>query len=235
MAEIEGPKHIGIVVDGNRRFAKRLMQKPWKGHEWGKVKVEKLFTWCWELGIKELTLYVFSMQNLNRPKEEFDFLMELNKKAFGKFKSDPRIEEYGIKVRILGRIEIFPEDVQKLLIEIQEKTKNNNNFFINFALGYGGREEIIDAVKNLSKDIAVGKIKTEDITEDSFSKYLYMEDEPDLIIRTGGEIRTSNFLPWQSIYSEWIFMKDKLWPEFEKEDLIRCIEEFKTRKRRFGK
>ncbi|MFH1770797.1 MAG: polyprenyl diphosphate synthase [archaeon] len=228
MNKIDGsvPKHVGIVLDGNRRFAKKLMMEPWKGHELGAEKVEKLLSWSKELGIKELTLYSFSMQNINRPKKEFDYLMNLFRKAFTKFKDDPRVKAEKIRVNIIGRLNLLPEDLQQLFKQIMDETKQNNNFVLNFAIAYGGREEIIDAV---NKAIAKG----EKVDEESFKKYLYSSDEPDLIIRTGGEKRTSNFLPWQSTYSEWFFF-DKTWPEFEKEDLVQVIDEFKERERRFG-
>jgi tritrans,polycis-undecaprenyl-diphosphate synthase [geranylgeranyl-diphosphate specific] len=228
------PKHVGIILDGNRRFAKRLMLKPWKGHEWGAKKVEELLEWCRELDIKELTLYTFSLENFNRPKEEFNYLMKLFKDGFEKVKDDKRINDYGIKVRFIGRINLFPKDVQATMRALMEKTKNNKNYVINFAMAYGGRAEIVDAARNIVKDIESGKLKASDIDESVFSNYLYLKEEPELIIRTGGEKRTSNFLLWQSHYSEWFFI-EKTWPEFEKEDLIRVVNEYKRRERRFGR
>jgi len=228
--EKHNPRHVAVILDGNRRFAKKLMLEPWKGHEFGQKKVEELLEWCKDLGITELTLYVFSMQNFNRPKEEFDYLMELFKKSFEKFSVDKRIKENGIRVNILGRYELFPKDLVTMLKNIIKKTKNNNKFILNFAMAYGGREEIIDAVKN----IITKNLKQEDLTEEIISQNLYSKSEPDIIIRTGGEKRTSNFLPWQAAYSEWFFI-DKTWPEFEKEDLIRILEEYKQRERRFGR
>lgn len=227
-------KHIGIIVDGNRRFAKRLMQEPWKGHEYGSQKIGKLLEWCKELDIKELTLYTFSMQNFNRPKEEFDYLMNIFKEGFVKIKDDPRLMDNGIKVNFLGRIHLFPKGVEKSMLELMEKTKDNNKYIINFAMAYGGREEIIDAVKKIGRKIEDGEIKPEEITEELMDKNLYSPDQPDFIIRTGGDHRTSNFLVWQSHYSEWFFL-EKTWPEFEKEDLVNCINDFKSRERRFGK
>lgn len=227
-------KHIGIIVDGNRRFAKRLMQEPWKGHEYGSQKVGKLLEWCKELDIKELTLYCFSMQNFNRPKEEFDYLMGVFRDGFNKIKDDPRLQENNIKVNFIGRIYLFPEDVKKEMYELMEKTKNNSKYIINFAMAYGGREELIDTIKIIGRKIEDGEITSEQVNEELVNKNLYMADEPDFIIRTGGDHRTSNFLVWQSWYSEWFFL-EKTWPEFEKEDLINCINEFKSRERRFGK
>ncbi len=222
-----GLKHLAIVLDGNRRFAKRLMLEPWKGHELGAEKVEKLLDWCKELGIKEITLYCFSLENFNRPKKEFNFLMKIFKKEFSKLKKDKRIHDDKIKLRFIGEIGLFDLEMQKLVKDLEKMTKNYNDYRVNFALGYGGRQEIVDAVKKLVEN-------GEEINEKNLQKNLWLENEPDLIIRTGGEKRTSNFLPWQSTYSEWIFL-DKTWPEFEKQDLINCIEEFKDRERRFGK
>ncbi len=220
-------KHIGIILDGNRRFAKKLMLQPWKGHELGAEKIEKILGWLQEMGIKEFTLYCFSLENFNRPKKEFDFLMKLFKKEFLRLKKDKRIHENKIKIRFIGKTKLFDKELQKIIKELEEMTENYSDYIINFALGYGGREEIIEAVKKLVNS-------REEINERNFQKNLWLESEPDLIIRTGGERRTSNFLPWQSIYSEWIFL-DKMWPEFEKQDLINCINEFKQRHRRFGK
>jgi tritrans,polycis-undecaprenyl-diphosphate synthase [geranylgeranyl-diphosphate specific] len=228
------PKHIGIVMDGNRRFSKRLMMKPWKGHEWGAKKVEQLFEWCKELGIKELTLYTFSVQNFNRPKKEYDYLMDLFRKEFDKLKEDPKIYDNKIRINIIGRIWMFPKDVQERLKDIMERTKEHDNYIVNFAMAYGGREEVMDAVKKLAEQIKNGEVDIENINEESFARNLYMQDEPEMIIRTGGEKRTSNFLLWQSHYAEWFFL-EKMWPEFEKEDLIECINEFCERERRFGK
>ncbi|MGV8169139.1 MAG: polyprenyl diphosphate synthase [Candidatus Nanoarchaeia archaeon] len=228
------PKHIAIILDGNRRFAKRLNLDPWKGHEYGEKKVEKLLEWCKELGIKELTLYAFSMQNFNRPKIEFDYLMKIFREMCKKLLEDKRLEEQNIKIRFIGRIELFDKEIQELMHKVMEKTKNNASYILNMAMAYGGREELADAVKTLANDVKNGKISADKINEELISNYLYMKDEPDMIIRTGGEKRTSNFLPWQSIYSEWFFL-EKHWPEFEKEDLIECINEYSKRERRLGK
>ncbi len=227
-------KHIGIILDGNRRFSKKIMKAPWKGHEYGAKKLKNLVEWCKELDIKELTLYAFSMQNFNRPKEEFDHLMRIFKENFEKLKDDKKIDEYGIKIRVIGRIHLFPKDVYEAMKHIMEKTKNNSNYIINFAMAYGGQEEIIDAIKKIGRKIDSGELKTEDINKEIVNKNLYMSDQPDFIIRTGGDHRTSNFLIWQSWYSEWFFL-EKTWPEFEKGDLVECLECFNNRERRFGR
>tara|TARA_Y100000310_G_scaffold269548_1_gene282834 strand:- start:8631 stop:9341 length:711 start_codon:yes stop_codon:yes gene_type:complete len=228
------PKHVGVILDGNRRFSKRLMMKPWKGHEWGAQKVEKLLDWAMELGIKELTLFCFSVENFSRPKVEFDYLMGVFDKEFTKLLSDDRLEKNGVRLNFIGRTYMFPKSVQEKIKQLMEMTSKHSNYVVNFAMGYGGRQEVVDAVKKVAESVQKGDLKVDDINEESFSKNLYMEDEPELIIRTGGAKRTSNFLIWQSHYSEWIFL-DKFWPEFEKEDFIECIQEYGKRERRFGK
>ena len=220
-------KHIAIILDGNRRFAKKLMLEPWKGHEFGARKLEKLLSWAKEFGIKELTLYCFSFENFNRPKKEFNYLTDLFKKEFSKLKNDKRIHKNKIKIRFIGKRELFDSEIREIIKELEKATQNYSKYKINFALGYGGRQEIIEAIKKLVK-------KGKKINEKNFQKELWLSDEPDLIIRTGGEKRTSNFLPWQSIYSEWFFL-NRMWPEFTKHDLIRCVNEFKKRERKFGK
>ncbi|MBW2996432.1 di-trans,poly-cis-decaprenylcistransferase [Candidatus Woesearchaeota archaeon] len=228
------PKHIGIILDGNRRFAKRLMKEPWKGHEYGAEKVEKLVDWCKELGVKEVTLYAFSMQNFNRPKLEFNYLMKLFSEFFDNEERHEKIHKNKIRIRFIGRIHLFPKEIYEKMLRLMEATKDYDDYRINFAMAYGGREEVIDAIKKLGRDIEDGKIDVKDLDEEKFEKFLYMTSEPDLIIRTGGNHRTSNFLIWQSHYSEWTFL-EKMWPEFEKEDLVKCIQEFSLRERRFGK
>jgi tritrans,polycis-undecaprenyl-diphosphate synthase [geranylgeranyl-diphosphate specific] len=227
-------KHIAIILDGNRRFAKRLMLEPWKGHVHGRDKVEKLVEWCIRKDIKELTLYTFSIQNFDRPKEEFDFLMKLIKESFDRFYDDPRIEEHHIKINVLGRYSMFPEEVRDSINKIMDKTRNNDGFVINFALAYGGREELVDAIKKIGRDIEEKKINIADIDESLIDRNLYTDSSPDIVIRTGGEFRTSNFLIWQSNYSEWFFL-EKTWPEFDETDLEEVLKEYSIRERRFGR
>lgn len=210
------------------------MKEPWKGHEWGAKKVAKLFEWCKDVGVKELTLYAFSMQNFNRPKNEFDYLMKVFKEFFDDAKNNQALHANRIRVRFIGRIALFPKDVHEKMVELMEATKAYDSYFVNFAMAYGGREEIVDAVKKIGRQFEKGEITADDVDEELVGKNLYINHEPDLIIRTGGDHRTSNFLVWQSHYSEWFFL-EKTWPEFEKEDLITCINEFQQRERRFGK
>jgi len=228
------PRHVGIILDGNRRFSKRLMLKPWMGHEWGARKVEKLFDWAKELDIKELTLYAFSVENFNRPKEEFDYLMKVFEKEFERTLQDERIHKDRIRINFIGRIEMFPKAVKEKMYRLMEMTKGYDNHIVNFAMAYGGRAEIIDATKKVAEMVKEGKLTVDQINEEVFGKKLYMESEPDLIIRTSGEQRISGFLLWQSSYAEFYFCP-KLWPEFEKEDLVKAIEDYNSRQRKFGK
>lgn len=233
-SENKVPRHLGIILDGNRRFSKRLMLKPWKGHEWGAKKVEKLLDWCKGYGIHEITLYAFSIENFDRPKKEFDFLMEIFKNEFTRMMDDPRLDNDDVRINFIGRIDMFPKDLQEIMNKLMEKTASHKKSVVNFAMAYGGRAEIIDAARSISKRVKEGKLKVEDIDEKTFSENLYIKSEPDLIIRTS-ESRLSGFLLWQGSYAEIIFLPDKLWPEFDKKDLDYCLNEYAKRKRRFGK
>jgi tritrans,polycis-undecaprenyl-diphosphate synthase [geranylgeranyl-diphosphate specific] len=227
------PKHIGIILDGNRRLAKKLMVKPWKGHEWGAKKVEKVIEWGNDLGISELTLYALSIENFNRPEIEFNYLMKLFKKEFKRLKNDHQLKNKEIRINFIGRLWMLDEELQEILNDISNKTKNNSKFIVNFAIAYGGRQEVVDATIKIAEQVKSGELDISKINEETFSNSLWSSSEPDLIIRTGGEIRTSNFLNFQSAYSEWIFL-EKSWPEFEKEDFISAIDEYTSREVRKG-
>lgn len=227
------PKHVAIILDGNRRFAKKLGFRVERGHELGSKKAEELLEWCREIGIKELTLYCLSLENFNRMKREFAFLMSLFKKQFEKLGKDERIHKNKVKIKFIGRLKLLPQNLQKLMNEIMDSTKRYNNYRLNFAIAYSGRAEIIDAINNIIEKIKK-KEKIKKINENLFSKELYLSSEPDLLIRTAGEKRISNFLLWQSSYSELVF-SEKLWPEFSKKDFLECIEEYSRRERRFGR
>ncbi len=227
------PKHVAVIMDGNRRLAKRLMMKPWKGHEWGAEKFLRLIDWVVEAGISELTVYAFSVQNFERSTEEFDVLMNIFRE------SAKRLQERSgsrndVQIVFVGRLSMFPKDIQDGMYQVMEQTKHNGPYRVNIAVGYGGREEVIDAVRKVGEQVQQGTLNVADINESVFSKALYMESEPDLVIRTGGEKRTSNFLIWQSHYAEWFFL-EKLWPEFEKDDFLAVLAEYGSRERRFGK
>ena len=235
MKQQKKPKHIGIILDGNRRFAKRLMLKPWKGHEWGAKKVREFLRWCKELGIKEVTLFVFSLENFNRPKREFSYLMDLFKTEFNLLlKDEKELNKNKARIRFIGKKDLLPKDIQRLMKKLETKTKDYNNYDINFAIAYSGRAEIVDAMKNIAKKIKQGKLDPEKINNKTIQEHLYLSSEPDLIIRTSGEQRTSGFLIWQGSYSEFYFCK-KYWPEFSKKDLIKAIDSYIKRERRFGR
>jgi len=231
---MDNPRHLAIILDGNRRYAKKLQMKPWKGHKFGLRKLAELFDWCSELGIRELTLYAFSTENFNRDKREVQFLFDLFKNEFRKMESDKRFLDKDIKVNIIGNISMFPKDISDMMLKLVEKTKGKKSLVVNFALAYGGRQEIVEATRKILEKVKNKKIKPEDVDEKLLSDNMYLKSEPEIVIRPGGEIRTSNFLTWQSVYSEWFFI-DKLWPEFTKDDLIRILDDYKKRERRFGK
>lgn len=228
------PQHIGFILDGNRRFAKLRGLKPWRGHEYGKEKVHQILDWCEEFGVTELTLYTFSMQNFNRPAREVEKLMTLITESFQELASDTRVHENRIRVRAIGQLDLLPESVQVAIKNAEEATKRYCRFTLNICVAYGGKEEIFAAVKTIVKQVAKKVMSAADLTLEKFESQLLLKSEPDLIIRTGGECRTSNFLSWQSGYSEWFFV-DKLLPEFEREDLAKIIDEYGQRERRFGK
>jgi len=219
--------HLAIILDGNRRYARKKGLFAWKGHSYGAENVSKMLDWCKEFGIKEMTFYALSTENLKREKEEVDELFKLFKKWFVKFKKDKRVHENKVGIRFIGDLSLVPEDIRKLALEVEQDTKNYNNYIMNFCFAYGGRLELLHAFNKL-------KAKKEKISEEDIKSALWLSSEPDLVIRTGNVVRTSNFLPWQTVYSEWVFL-DKMWPEFTREDLLACLKEFEARKRNFGK
>lgn len=224
------PKHIAFILDGNRRWAKEQNKNPWEGHLEGFKKILQLKEWMIELNIKEITLYCFSMQNFNRDKKEVFFLMKIFEKAFSDISVNQDVHKYKIQIKHIGQIELLPKGLQKKIKIAEQKTSKYTNFKVNFAIAYGGQEEIIEAVKKIIKS----KIIADKITLEEFKKYLYLHSYPDIIIRTSGEVRTSNFLVWQQAYSEWFFLK-KYWPDFTKKDLRVIINNYLDRERRYGK
>ena len=233
------PTHIGFIPDGNRRFAKRLLENPWKGHEWGTDRIKNVFEWCKGSGIKIMTFYALSLENLtSRPQEELGFLFALfkrelrdilvNKKSF--------VHENSVMMKFFGRMDLLPGDVQELIKKVHNITKNYKDYYMNVAVAYGGRQEIVDSCRKIGADIMSGKLKPNDIDESTLRQHFWTNGhpDPDLIIRTGEEKRLSNFLTFQSAYSELMFV-NKLWPDFKKEDFKKTIKEYARRERRFGK
>ncbi len=236
---LEAPiNHIGIIMDGNRRFAQKLMLKPWKGHEWGQKKVEEVLGWCINMGVKCVTFYTLSLENIaGRPKIELAYLYRLMEKVALDVinRKGHAVHTEKVRVKIIGRKENLPLKLQKLLSKVEEITKGYKKYEANFAIAYSGRAEIIEAVKRIANKAQHGKLKPSEISESTIKENLYNPDssDPDLIIRTGGEKRLSNFLLFQSAYSE-LFFTDTSWPEFSKQDFMAAINDFRQRKRRFG-
>ncbi|MBW2976040.1 di-trans,poly-cis-decaprenylcistransferase [Candidatus Woesearchaeota archaeon] len=235
MEQGKNPEHIAVILDGNRRYARKKGLNPWDGHRLGADKVKDILQWCRDLGIKELTLYTFSVDNFNRPEQEKNAIFAVFKKGIeGLNKNYKKLNEYGVQVNFIGRLNMFPEDIQKEMHEVMEKTKNNTKSRLNIAIAYSSKAEITDSLKKIIKKLKNNEIKEEDINEKMVNDNLYLSSAPDILIRPGGEKRLSDFLLWQSAYTE-LFFVDKLWPEFTQEDLVNVIEQFKKRERRFGR
>ncbi len=230
------PRHVGIIMDGNRRYAKELEMRPSEGHLEGKNKVEEVIDWCREIGIKILTVYAFSTENFHRSRDEVIALMNLFIDNLRKAADDERVHKNKIRIRVIGQRDVLPKELREAIEYAEEKTKDYDNFFFNIAIAYGGREEIIKAIKEIAQEVKDGKLDVEDITEETVRKHLYTGDlpDPDLILRTSGEERISNFLLWQSAYSEFYFA-DIYWPTFRKIDFLRAIRSYQMRQRRFGR
>lgn len=230
-------EHIAIILDGNRRWASENELNPWLGHRKGAETVEQLLDWCEKLDVKLVTLYTFSTENFMRSPGEIDEIMKITEEKFRKLLTDERIHRNKVHVKIIGRRNLLPESLQKLINEVEKATANYDNQFLNFAIAYGGRAEIVDAARVIAEKVKAGELEPEDIHESTFEKYLYTshmpKQEPDLIIRTSGEERLSGFLLWQSAYSELAFL-DVYWPDFRLIDLLRAIRTFQKRKRRYG-
>ena len=230
------PKHVAIIMDGNRRFSKLQGNiDVIKGHELGVDTLENVLDWSIELGIEIITVYAFSTENFNRPQNEVEGLMRLFVINFKRLVDHEKIHKNEVRVKVVGRTELLPDDVKEAIDEAEEATKNYNKRFLNLAIGYDGRLEIIDSFKKIIKDVQEGKITVDDVDEELVSKNLYTEgiDDPNLIIRTSGEERLSGFLLWQSSYSE-LYFCETLWPELRKVDFLRAIRSYQARERRFG-
>jgi len=230
------PEHLAVILDGNRRFAKEKQMNHVWGHEKGYENVEKLLHWCLDLGIRELTLYSFSTENFRRTPEEVEALMDLLVKACDRIRTDPEIHDNHVRVRAIGRTNLLPERLQQAIRAMEESTEDYEHFHLNVALAYGGRAEIIDAIKRIYGKVRAGELDVEDVDEETMSQHLYREDmpDPDMIIRTSGEMRLSGFLLWQSAYSE-LYFAEAYFPAFRKIDFLRALRLYQQRVRRFGK
>ena len=227
------PNHIAIIMDGNGRWAKRRGFLRVKGHEEGVNSVREITTECAKKHIGQLTLYAFSNENWKRSKTEVNFLMRMLKKFL--IAERPTIRDNDIILKTIGRIEALPEDVQKELFISMEESKNNTGMILCLALNYGGRTEIVDAANGLARDVKKGVVKLKDIDDDVFKSYMYTSDmtDPDLLIRTGGEMRVSNFLLWEVSYAE-LWFTSVYWPEFRKKHLEEALGDYAKRERRYG-
>lgn len=227
------PHHIAIIMDGNGRWAQNKRLSRVKGHQKGIETVKEVVETCGELGIKVLTLYAFSKENWRRPSKEVNELMRL----LQRYLMEEREEflEKNLRLKAIGDLEDLPPPILNTLLETVEMTRHKDGLIINLALSYGGRSEIVAGVRKVIQDIEGGKISKDDITPETFSRYLFTGDlpDPDLLIRTSGELRISNFLLWQIAYTELYFTKT-LWPDFGREELIQALLEYQTRERRFG-
>ncbi|WP_105984039.1 isoprenyl transferase [Nonlabens agnitus] len=228
------PKHVAVIMDGNGRWAKNQGLMRVRGHEKGTKAVSQTVKTCAKLGIKYLTLYAFSTENWKRPKLEVDTLMRILVSSLRK--ELPTLRENGIRLKAVGSLHQLPDKAQKELAEVVELTKDNDKMNLVLALSYGSREELTNAVKLIAKDVVRGDLEVEQIEESTIENYLFTKDMPDvdLLIRTSGEHRISNFLLWQIAYAE-LYFTNTLWPDFRKKDLMMALKNYQDRERRFGK
>lgn len=228
------PRHIAIIMDGNGRWAQKRLRNRTFGHSQGANIAREITKECAKLGVEALTLYTFSTENWQRPALEVNFLMRL----LGKFLREEAwdLVQNNIRFRPIGFLHMLPEELQTELEKLRKATEKNTGMFLNIALSYGSRQEILQATKQIAEDVKMGKISSEEITEEFFSKQLFTHEspDPDLLIRTGGDHRISNYLLWQAAYAE-LYFTDICWPEFNTAELHKAIEEFTNRERRFGK
>lgn len=227
------PQHIAIIMDGNGRWAKAQGKHRIFGHKNGVKAVREVTEGCAEIGVKHLTLYAFSTENWNRPKMEVSALMELLFMTIGK--EIKTLQKNNIRLNAIGHLHNLPESNRKALTEVIEATKNNTRMTLTLALSYGSREELSEATKKIAIDYKAGKISLEEINQEKISEHLYTHNipDPELMIRTSGEHRISNFLLWQLAYTE-LYFTEKFWPEFAKNDLFKAIYDYQQRERRFG-
>lgn len=227
------PNHLGIILDGNRRWASKHMLKPWEGHSFGAEKFEKFMEWCTDLGIPKVSAYVLSTENLNRPKRELDALLDLFQKELEKMESEKMsfLDRYEIRIKFIGNLSRLPMGLRRVMGRLMKKTEKYNQRVFNLLVAYGGKFELTQAVKKIAKKAIETGVVT--VTEKTIKNNLLVKDDIDLLIRTGGSKRISNFMPWQVAYAEMIVLK-KYWPDVTKRDLVRCIKEYNKRQRRFG-
>ena len=231
------PKHVAIIMDGNRRYAREVLkaENTNKGHEMGKDKLKEVLEWCIKADVRVLTVYAFSTENFSREEEEVDFLLKLIKEMMFSLGDDDRIHKNKVRVKMIGDRGIIPDDLREAVDYAESRTKDYSDYHFNVAVAYGGRQEIISAVKRVAQMVKDGEMDVDDITEDSISVNMYTSDDPDpdLVLRTSGEFRLSNFLIWQMAYSE-LYFTDIYWPGFRYIDFLRAIRSYQQRNRRYG-
>ncbi len=227
------PEHIAVIMDGNRRWAKSKNLPIALGHKQGAETLEKITRYANKIGLKYLTVYAFSTENWKRAEEEVSALMTLFQTYINRYSKIADSEN--IKITFIGDLDGFTPKMKNGFLDCEERTKNNTGVNLNIAINYGGRDELVKAVRKISNKVKSGEINVEDIDEEMISKNLYTSKipDPDLLIRTSGEMRTSNFLPWQLVYSEFLFV-NKNWPDFNEEDFDNAIKEYQKRTRKFG-
>jgi len=231
----DGPKHVGIILDGNRRFARNQGLVPWIGHRLGADKVKDFLLWCFAAGIKIVTMYAFSTENFSRPRREVQEIFSIVRERFREIIDDTLIHKYKVRVKAIGRLSLLPKIIRNSIRKIEKVTEKYHEHFLNIAISYGGRTELVDAFREIAGRISDGKLVPGQINERLVDENLYTAGmpDPDLIIRTSGEERLSGFLLWQAAYSE-LYFCDVYWPAFRKIDLLRAIRSYQQRERRFG-
>lgn len=229
------PNHIGIILDGNRRFAKQINQDSSFGHSIGAKRVDEVLDWCFDAGIKVVTIYVFSTENFSRKKDEVQHILTLAQKRFETVARSEVVHRHKVRVRAIGQLSLLPPQLLAAIQEAEQVTADYENFQLNVAIGYGGRTEIVDAVKRIAKKVKKGELDPSKISDEIIEQHLYTAGtaDPELIIRTSGEERLSGFLLWQSAYSE-LYFADVYWPDIRKIDFWRAIRTYQQRERRFG-
>lgn len=230
------PKHVAIIMDGNRRFSRiKGNLNTIEGHKKGLNTLERVLDWCFDLGIEIVTVYAFSIENFKRTEEEVNGLMKLFQKNFEGIANNRKIHKNEVRVKAVGKLELLPEDVRNAIKIAEESTSSYNKRLLNVAIGYDGRLEILDAIKKILKQVKEGELNPDEIDENIVNENLYTAglEDPNLIIRTSGEERLSGFLLWQSSYSE-LYFCDSLWPELRKVDFLRALRSYEQRERRFG-
>ncbi len=233
----QAPRHVGIILDGNRRYARQHgLEVPWFGHHKGAQKVMDVLRILWEAGVKVCTLYAFSIENFERNRDEVEEIMTIAKEKFSEVVGNPDVHKHKVRIQAIGRVDLLPEEVQLAIAQAEAETENYSDHILNVAIGYSGRAELVDAVQAIGEKIRNGELDPSAVDEELIETHLYTNGvpDPDLIIRTSGEERLSGFLLWQSAYSE-LYFAQIYWPAVRRIDIWRALRSYERRSRRFGK